>query len=444
MREARRSTSTETGVAIEFFVLRYTMAALPERTPVKINDYNQRFKIHRSVLHRNVMDGDNLRLDVLPTLMKPVADIINASNKELGMKKIPFKIEKPKTLEKEKYTPNSLICKYPSLPELKAFPSSMYYRSDEDAEYPLTVTLTYTVIGSNCTNIDERREMMIRNAEPIADAIVATIKELAPVRRRITPEATTAVPNAIRREELRYNDMSYNWNRTVYRNKELFESFGVEVTVTIQGHEDKAFYAARVEVGPTEERAIHLNRLYFTQPLRSGMYARMFGVYYRDKEGGNESHIVGGFITSTHVVVLHHYIEAANTAVEKQFKKFVEEELRKTYVVHPPGSGYNVQSADLRVQDEGACQRWYVMLPYTIAKYIAGQRPLAAQTPEQVAKTAENWTKIGDWEFVKPVYDSVNRNPLKCWGDIVLENKLANIGGKTRRQRKHRSTRRRT
>jgi hypothetical protein len=436
------------------------MAALPERTPVNVNEFRNNFKLHRSILHKNVVefgtDPRRIRIkrEIVESFMPLIHEIVNKSIPKGDTKLAKYDATK---LKVEDVPFGGFELQYEKLPRLVVGPSLHLYRdreAEEAKDYPIHITIAYRPLPAVSSKLDEAKKMVAEakrdareklfttNAEPIADAIVAKIKSFPPpVQRRITPEATTAVPNTIQAEERRYKTMSQNWNMTLNKNKALFESFGVEVD--IEGHQEDVLYTAMVKVGPTEQD-IKMNPLYFTQPFRTGMYARLFGLYYNNKEGGDSNHIVGGFITTTHVVVLHHYIEGRNTTLEKEFKRFVQEELRKTYVVHPPGSGYDLQSADLRVQDKGACQRWYVMLPYTIAKYIAVQRPLAAQTPEQLAKTAENWTKIGDWAFVKPVYDSVNRNPLKCWGDVVLENKLTNIGGKTRRRmRKRKTTRRR-
>ena len=272
--------------------------------------------------------------------------------------------------------------------------------------------------------------------QQVVDALVEVFrtKPLAKIAKRITPVATTAVPNAIQAAEAEYNRLTDDWSRTPAKNKPLFESFGVEVVINSS--------RATAEVGP-KQGEIKVEADHFTSPLPEGMYARFFVVRQVLDEEQN-AHVVGGFITNTHVVVLHQYLQANYTALEEPFQKFVET-TGKTYVVHPPvsSSECSVQSCDLRIQEKGACQRWYVMLPYTIAKYIAGGKPIHQQTPEEKAKTLENWTKIGDWEFVKPVYASISRNPLKCWGGIVLENKLVGVGRKTRRQRKRRSTRRR-
>jgi len=432
--------------------LKYTMA---ERTPVKVDELRNNFKLHKSILHKNVVefatDPRQIRIkkEVVMEFMRIIHKIVNDSNVKLGVPKIVYN-EADVTIRDDIFGGFELQYDKHRLPRFSVGPSLNPYVTGQEAEeakeYPIRVNIVYKYIPAVSSTLtgakkdaanakrDARTALVTTNAEPIADAIVARIKELAPVRRRITPEATTAVPNAIEAAEADYNRLTDDWSRTPAKNKALFESFGVEVVINSS--------RATAEVGP-KQGEIKIQADHFTSPLPEGMYARFFVVRQMVDDERN-SHVVGGFITNTHIVVLHQYLQANYTALEEPFRKFVET-TGKTYVVHPPvpSSECSVQSCDLRIQEKGACQRWYVMLPYIIAKYIAGGKPIADQTPEEKAKTLENWTKIGDWEFVRPVYASISRNPLKCWGGIVLENKLVGVGRKTRRQRKHRSTRRR-
>jgi hypothetical protein len=280
-------------------------------------------------------------------------------------------------------------------------------------------------------NDNERQLTAIQVRDALLDILRSVT--LKPRRIAITPLTLADKPtNELLLAETQYNDLTRNWETTHGKNKELFESFGVEVA------REERVLVSRVQLGP--QGKMTLTRSHYEAPLQEGMYARLFVVLYA------ADHVVGGFITNTHVVVLHQYLSDRYTVLEQPFREFVEKELSKTYVVHPPATStkYNIQSTDSTVQGRGACQRWYAMLPYTIAKYMASDKPIAEQTPEQRETTAENWSKIGDWNSVKPVYDLIQKNPLKCWGGIVQENKLIGIGRrKTRRDRKRRSTRRR-
>jgi hypothetical protein len=426
------------------------MASLPERTPVKVDEFRNNFRLHRSILHKNVVEfGTDLRRirikrEIVESFMPLIHEIVNKSIPK-GDKKLPAYDANKLKVEDDAF--GGFDLQYEKLPRLAVGPTASIPRSpqetDEAKDYPVWVNILYKPLPAVPAKLQgaekevaeakrtAREKLFTTNAEPIADAIVKKIKSFPPpVQKRVTPVATTAVPNAIQTAESEYNEFTVYWDKTPLKNKQLLKSFGIEVTDNTD--------ISRVELGRKQGEPI-LTADHFTRPLPKGAYARFFAIMYLDVVGGN--HAVSGLITNTHVVVLHHYIQREYTALEEPFRKFVET-TGKTYVVHPPTDNYNIQVADLRIQEYGACQRWYVMLPYTIAKYIAGGKPLADQAPEQLAKTAENWTKIGDWEFVKPVYESISKSPLKCWGDIAFENKLVGMG-RTRRQRKRRSTRRR-
>jgi hypothetical protein len=140
-----------------------------------------------------------------------------------------------------------------------------------------------------------------------------------------------------------------------------------------------------------------LNRRGFGQPSGN---ATLFHFITDFKEGG---HVISGFITSKRVVLLHHYRNYNLSFLDEVLTNYIKSQGREVVIYPPQESGINIQKTDNRVGGRGLCQRWFIVLPYAIAKKLGNNKA--------------NWDALGDtWEgsLVKEVYDEINTNPIKA------------------------------
>lgn len=277
---------------------------------------------------------------------------------------------------------------------------------------------------------DSKQGLTKDDFKSLAEDFVARLRPL------VTPtpiEKPTGQSQFQQRAE-EYCAISHDFREMLNRNRGALEKYGISVG---QPYKIRAYGSLRFGFS-------FLDDFGFAIFLKSDIPPNTLTFFVMDHE--TLGHVIGGFVTNTHVILLQHYRVKVFDEADAEFKEWLSVKgIDKPLVVYPQTKDYNIQKSDNPIQASGACQRWYVALPYLIAKHLSNGKPYAEQTEDEKAETHRKWAALGtDWTLVKPVYDEINKKPTETWYKISQSSELVGMGRrrKTRRQ-KRRTTRRR-
>lgn len=261
----------------------------------------------------------------------------------------------------------------------------------------------------------------------VLNTVQTILKETSQLVRRVIPlPSSSSGPTPFQLAARNYEYVNRDSENMLYKNQETLKQYGVIPSYILDIESDgvKNFFLVQ------ESLKSNVDRVTF------------FGIRYKNVGQGN--HIIGAFVTQTHIVLLHHWRHDAYDARDAIFRTWLTSKgIEKQFVVYPPdGTDYNLQRTDKAVQGLGACQRWWVMLPYLVAKDLVEK----FETMETNTTVKHWWNLLGtDWNLVKPVYDEIQKNPMQCRYELTKKGIMEGIGrkNKTRRQKKRATTRRR-
>lgn len=260
-----------------------------------------------------------------------------------------------------------------------------------------------------------------------------------PSKRQIAPTPTEK-PTEQTQFQQRANEyciITSDSDEMLSRNKDALTKYGISLgeanTLTVN------------RINPQQPKFLFLAGPEFITHLKSKTpnTLKFFCIIYESNVfSGTVGHIVGGLVTNTHIVLLHHYISDRLVAADAKLKEWLTTKgITKNLVIYPPTSEYNLQKSDIPIQGKGACQRWYIALPYLISKHLSNGKPYAEQTEDEKTETHRKWAALGtDWTLVKPLYDEINKKPTDVWFKISQSGELVGMG---RRKTRRRITRRR-